>query len=434
MLRSGIAALLCVVVLVCLTACSSNRSSQGGGGAGRTATSGGPASAAKADPSAEWPGWRGPNRDGKSPDKGLLKQWPAGGPGLIWKATGIGQGFSSPAIAGGKVFITGIVGGNTVLQALDMDGQLVWQTRHGSGFLDNVPGARSSPVVSDGLVYLVGDTGLVACYDAKTGSPKWSHQMSEYGGQTPGWGYSESVLIHKDLAIVTPGGARCIVALDKKTGNTVWTSSGITAGAHYGSCIAVTFRGVPMIVAGSDAGVFGVSAKDGSFLWGDTFAAGNTANCNTPAYSDGYVFWAAGYGKGGVCLKLSESGGRVTAQRAWATRDMDCHHGGYVIVDGWVYGNNGGRWACLDLATGQTKWNEQAVGKGSVLWADGMLYLFSENGGRMGLATCSPSGLQLKGDFSVAGSGQSWAHPVVIGGRLYVRYDDTLYCFDVRGG
>jgi len=426
MLRWLPAATLGTVVALALPACRP--------GSSLSVTSGDPASAAQADPKAEWPGWLGPARDGKSPDKGLLKQWPAGGPKLIWKVTGIGRGFSSPTVAGGMVYITGIVGGNTVLRALDLSGKPVWQVQHGSGFHNNVPGSRSSAVVDGGLLYLVGDTGLVACYDAKTGARKWSHQMSEYGGRTPDWGYAESVLVYKDLAIITPGGERCIVALNKKTGDTVWTSSGFSAGAQYGSCIAVTFGGVPMVIAGSAAGIVAVDARNGTGLWGDNFAAGNTANCNTPAYSDGYVFWAAGYGKGGVCLKLSAAGGRVTAQRAWTTRDMDCHHGGYVISDGCVYGNHGGRWACLDLATGQTKWSEQAVGKGSICWADGMLYLFSENGGRMGLATCSPSGCRMKGEFSVEGRDQSWAHPVVIGGRLYVRYDDNLYCFDVKGG
>lgn len=385
-----------------------------------------------ADAAAEWPGWLGPARDGKSPDKGLLKEWPADGPKLAWKATGLGQGFSSATVAGGMIYITGIIGGNTVLQAMDMGGKPVWKVQHGTGFLDNQPGSRSSAVIDGGNLYLVGDLGLVACYDAKTGAKKWAHEMKEYGGEMPGWGYAESVLIYKNLAIITPGGSHCIVALNKATGETVWTSTGFSAPAQYGSCITATFKGVPMIIAGTQAGICAVSPKDGAFLWSDNFAAGNVANCNTPMYSDGYVFWANGYGKGGVCLKLSESGGKVTAQRAWDTHNMECHHGGYVIVDGCVYGNNGMGWACLDLATGQPKWNDRGVGKGSLCWADGMLYLFSESGGKLGLATCSPSGFQMKGSCSVEGKGPSWSHPVVIGGRLYVRYDDNLYCFIVR--
>ena len=184
-----------------------------------------------------------------------------------------------------------------------------------------------------------------------------------------------------------------------------------------------------MIATGTRAGLVCVNAQNGALLWANPFAANNVANCPTPAYSDGYVFWANGYGKGGVCMKLGRGG---SASQAWTTPDMVCHHGGYVIHEGYIYGNNGDGWACLDLRTGQKKWGERAVGKGSLCWADGMLYLFSENSGRAALATCSPEGLKITGHVQVRGSGPSWAHPVVIGGRLYLRYDTNLYCFDVR--
>jgi outer membrane protein assembly factor BamB len=176
----------------------------------------------------------------------------------------------------------------------------------------------------------------------------------------------------------------------------------------------------------------GVRAKDGKVLWSNPFSAGNTANCPTPIFSDGYVFWANGYGKGGICLKLTVNGDEATAQEAWRTGDMVCHHGGYIVHEGYIYGNNGGGWSCLDLKTGERKWGERGVGKGSVCFADGMLYLFGERGGAAGLATCSPAGMQMVGNFNVAGSRTSWAHPVVIGGRLYLRYDVNLYCFDVK--
>jgi outer membrane protein assembly factor BamB len=185
-----------------------------------------------------------------------------------------------------------------------------------------------------------------------------------------------------------------------------------------------------MIATGTDQGLVCVDARTGQTVWANAFSAGNTANCPTPVYSDGYVFWANGYGKGGVCVKL---GAGAQANEAWTTRSMDCHHGGYVIVDGHIYGNHGGGWVCLDLKTGQKKWENKAVGKGSVCWADGMLYLFGENGGQAALATCSPEGMQITGRVRVAGQGPSWAHPVVAGGRLYLRYDTNLYCFDVKG-
>jgi outer membrane protein assembly factor BamB len=230
------------------------------------------------------------------------------------------------------------------------------------------------------------------------------------------------------MAIFKPGGKNCIVALNKLNGRPIWTSQGFSADPEYSSCQAVTHQGVPMVVTGTREGIVAVNARNGAMLWSNRFCAGNTANCPTPAYSDGHVFWANGYGKGGICLKL----GRGTASEAWKTGDMECHHGGYIIHEGFIYGNNGGGWACLDLRTGQKKWSDRGVGKGSLCWADNMLYLFSESNGQAALATCSPDRLEIKGRLKVAGEGPSWAHPVVAGGRLYLRYDQSLYCFDVK--
>lgn len=380
----------------------------------------------------EWPGWLGPQRNGKSPDKGLLKEWPAEGPELLWKVDGIGKGFSSPSISGGMVYITGDLDGELMIFAFDLDGNFKWKTRHDSAWDKDYPGARSTPVIDNGNLYIISSHGLVGSYDAKNGEQKWTRRMREFGGRTPGWGYAESVLIYENLAVITPGGKNCIVALDKTSGETVWMSKGFKAKAHYGSCIAFTFAGTPMIVAGTRAGIVCVDAKDGHLLWSDPWCAKNTANCPTPVFSDGYVFWANGYGKGGICLKLTDANGQVSADVAWTTKKMNCHHGGYIVHDGYIYGNHGRGWVCLDLKTGQMQWQEKGVRKGSISFADEMLYLFGEKHGLMGLATCSPEGLQMMGKFNVKGSGTSWAHPVIIGGKLYVRYDSNLYCYDVR--
>ncbi len=380
----------------------------------------------------DWPGWLGTKRDGKSPDTGLLTAWPEGGPAMLWKASGIGQGFSTVAVVDGLVYTTGATDGQLVLFAFDLRGELVWKVAHGPAHDKSYPGSRSTPMIDEGNLYIVSGNGLVGCYDAKTGQGKWSHQLAEFGGTVPEWGYAESVLIYKQLAIVTPGGSRCLVALDKRTGRPVWSSQGFAAGAQYGSCYAFEYQGQPMVVTGTTEGLVCVDPDSGRLLWSNPFSAHNTANCPTPAFADGYVFWANGYGQGGICLKLDVRGKSVTATEAWTTREMDCHHGGYIIHEGYIYGNHGPTWVCLDLKTGEQKWQERAVGKGSLCFADGMLYLFSENGGRAGLATCSPEGLEMRGTFRVDGQEASWAHPVVIGGRLYLRYDDNLYCFDVR--
>ena len=288
-------------------------------------------------PAADWPGWRGALRDGKSPDTGLLKQWPAEGPKKLWQADGIGKGFSNVAVTGGTIYTTGDVGGQLVIFALDTDGKPKWKVPHAPAYSKDKPGSRSTPMIDGGRLYLVGGNGLVGCYDIKNGQRIWGHDMvREFGGGVPNWGYAESVLIYGDLAVVTPGGGNCIVALDKKSGRLVWKSQGFQAGAQYSSCYAFTYQGVPMITNGTREGIVGVDPKSGRMLWSNPFSAGNIANCPTPAFADGYVFWANGYNKGGICLKLATSGGRVAAQEAWTTRDMVCHHGGYIIHEGYI--------------------------------------------------------------------------------------------------
>ncbi|MBI3948259.1 MAG: PQQ-like beta-propeller repeat protein [Armatimonadetes bacterium] len=381
----------------------------------------------------EWPDWRGPARDGKSPDRGLLKAWPEGGPKLLWQATGIGSGYSTVTVAGGMVYTSGLANDELRISAFSMNGEPAWSVPFGPE-CTNRPGARSTPVFDEGRLYIVSGTGRIGCFDAKSGARRWSREMSEFGGKAHAWGYAESPLIYENLVIVTPGGPSCIVALDKKTGEQVWASKGVSMPAHYGSCIAATHAGIPMIIAGTGGGILAVSAKDGSLLWQNDFCAKNTANIPTPVYSDGYVFWANGYRKGGICLKLTAANGSVTAEEAWRTTEMDCQIGGYVVLDGGVYGNHRNGWTCLDLKTGEVKWFARGVGKGQMCYADGMLYLFNEMNGTAGLAAFSPDGLEMRGQFQVAGQGTSWAYPVVTGGRLYLRYDDNLYCFDVKAG
>ncbi len=378
-----------------------------------------------------WPGWRGANRDGKSAETGLLKSWPAGGPKRLWAVKGIGTGFSGVSAGGGLIYTTGHKHNTLWITAIDpAKGKIAWARGVTDAAHEEPAGSRATPTYDNGLLYLEAGTGVVGCYAAKNGRKKWTRKMSEFGGRADTWAYSESVLIVGKLAIVSPGGDNFMVALDKVTGKTVWTS-GQFGWAHYSSPIHVVHEGVSMIVNGGRNGLIGVDAKTGKILWTQEFASGNVANCPTPAYSDGYVFWAVGYDQGAICLKLKASGRKVKATVAWENMDMVCHHGGYVILDGHVYGNHDDGWTCLDLKTGARKWYDRGVGKGSLCAADGMLYLFSEAEGKAALAAASPKGMKLVGTVSVKGKGPSWAHPVVTGGRLYLRYDDTLYCFDV---
>ena len=341
-------------------------------------------------------------------------------------------GFSTVTINDGTIYTTGDADGKLVLFAFDMNGKLKWQQEIDRAWTRSHPGSRSTPTIDGDRLYLLSGNGVIACRDAKTGREKWSKKTGNFGGRYGGWGYAESILIFDGLAIVKPGGRKCIVALDKATGETAWTSSGFSGGPEYSSCVPFKFEGVDCIATGTRSGLFCVDAWEGKLQWSDSWCKGNTANCPDPAYGDGYVFWSNGYGKGGVCMKLKKVGGDVKADQVWTTRELVCHHGGYIIHEGHIYGNHSGGWACLGLKTGEKKWYEKGVGKGSACWADGMLYMLGERGGKAGLAAISPEGFAMKGQFSVRGSGPSWAHPVVTGGRLYLRYDTNLYCFDVK--
>jgi len=416
----------------------------------------------------DWPQWRGPNRDGKSSDTGLLKSWPEGGPKLLWQAKSIGQGFSSVSFGGGMIYITGRKdvddptelpdeedilkrpGNRFYISAFDMDGNLKWRKDVAKAYMGSFKGTRGTVTYDKGNLYVETGDGLLGCYDSKNGDLKWSRKAAEFEGEIAGfgerkasvfedkaggfgWGYCESTLIIDDMAILSPGGTSFMVALNKDTGKTIWKSEPFGP-AQYVSPIHVVHEGIPMIITGTHQGLFAVHAKTGKTLWSQEFAKSNMASIPTPAFSDGYVFWAVGYGKGGICMKLNVDGEKVVAEEAWRTKDMVCHHGGYVILDGYIYGNNNNGYACIELESGETKWEEKGVGKGSLVWADGMLFLFGEKKGLVGLASCSPEGMEMKGTFNVDGFGPSWAHPVVIGGRLYIRYDDNLYCFDVSAG
>lgn len=386
------------------------------------------AAAGAADP--EWPCWRGPNRDGRSPDIGLLKQWPEDGPPLVWKADGIGHGFATVSIGWGTIYTTGDVGGKLRLSAFGLDGRPKWQVDHDDAWAVPTPGSRATPTLHDGKLYLLSAHGLLGCRSATDGRLLWSRRMSEFGGKTPQWGYTESVLIHNAKAVVTPGGKQCIVALDPDTGETLWTSRGFDIPAEYGSCIAIERQPLTLLVGVTSGGLVGVRAANGQNLWPLNLTGGGSQDTSTPVFAADHVFWAGGYGRGATCIKIADNGSPTVA---WTTgKDSSWQLGDFVIDRGHVYGHLDRHWMCLDLETGEEKWTEKGIGPGSITWADGMLYLFSERRGEAALAICTPEGFQLRGRFRVAGTGKSWAHPVVSGGRLYLRYDTTLYCFDIR--
>ena len=383
---------------------------------------------------ADWTTFLGPNRDGRSPDTGLLKQWPPEGPRQLWKSETVGAGWSSVAVANGCVYTTGNEGENQMLVCLDdATGKERWRAAQGpKSSHKKFNGARATPTVDGDRLYLTGGDGLLTCHRATDGSILWKKNLlGDLGGKVGNWQYAESVLILGNLAVVTPGGEHAVVALDKMTGNTVWKSDK-PATAGYSSLVPITLNNSTILVNGSQSGLLAVDAATGKEIYRNPFADGNTANAPTPAYADGHLFWAVGYNKGGICLKVGNSGGKWTFEDAWTTHDFACHPGNYVVAGGCVYGKGKGSLVCADLKTGQTRWQER-FGAGQVSWADGLLYSLADSGGKLSLVDPSAAeGSRVKGAIQVAGTGNSWSHPVIVNGRLYVRYDTNLYCFDVK--
>lgn len=390
----------------------------------------------------DWPQWRGPDRTGVSRETGLLKSWPAGGPTLLWKATDLGGGYSTPSIAGGRIFGMGYRGDDEVVWSLEAaTGKEAWSTRLAQGNTDvgYGDGSRCTPTIDGAWAYALGVSGDLVCLEAGSGKLRWRKNLvSDFGGRVPGWGYSESPLVDGDKVIATPGGRTAtLVALNKNTGDVIWKSQVPGGdGAQYASCIAADVDGQRQYIQFLGGGVVGVAANDGRFLWRYNNPANGTANCSTAIYRDHRVFAASGYNTGGGQVKLTTSGNEVTAAEVYFTRDMRNHHGGMLLIGEHLYGyDDGGGLTCLNFLTGEIAWANRSVGKGSLTCADGHLYLRNEGRGTVALIEVNPSRYVEKGKFDQPNrSGQNaWSHPVVAGGRLYLRDQGMLLCYDVKG-
>jgi len=385
---------------------------------------------------ADWAQWQGPLRDNKSPDTGLLKKWPAGGPKLLWTGRGLGGGYSTVAIADGMIYTTGMVSGQDTIRAFDMDGKDKWRVKNGPGWKGDKPGSRATPTIDDGLLYVLSGMGRLGCFDAKSGKEKWAVQVtSKFGGRVPKWGYAESVLIDGEKVICTPGGPRAaVVALNKKTGTTIWATTGSSDGASYCPPIVFELGGIRQIATMTVNGAMGVAPETGKVLWRYRHKTDWDVHATSLVFHNGSIYGTSGYGSGGFKLDLKVAGGKVQVTKKWTDKNLDDHHGGIVMLDGYIYGPDSRRsWVCLDFNTGALKYKTRGVGKGSITYADGMLYCFSERG-TMGLVKATPTGHQVVSSFKVprGGRGLYWAHPVVIDGRLYVRHAENLYAYDVK--
>ncbi len=395
----------------------------------------------------DWPTWRGPNRDGLSQETGLLSKWPANGPKLLWRIDEFGRGYSSVAISNGRLYTMGKRQGSAELMCLDLKtGRGVWATPVGDGD----PNCTPTVDPEDGLVYALGRQGDLVCCRATNGQVVWKKSFrDDFGGKMmSGWGYSESPLLDGDKLICTPGSNDAVLAaLDKKSGRVIW-SAGVPGsigdrggdGAAYSSPVISHAADTKQYVQLTGRGIISVDAETGAVLWTYNKIANGTANIPTPIVKDDYIFCSTGYGTGAALLKIVRDGDGLRAEEQYFldSKTFQNHHGGMVLVGDYIYcghGHNKGFPMCLQLETGKVMWDSvRGAGSGSaaVVYADGHLYFRYENG-VMALIEATPEEYRLQGDFEIAAvHGKSWPHPVIHEGRLYLRDQQSLMCYDIR--
>ena len=386
--------------------------------------------------STDWPQWRGQDRSGVSRETGLLREWPRSGPTLTWSASQLGAGYGSVSVAGARVFVQGMKNRQSVVTSLDRaTGKPVWSIALGSAQEnDRGSGPRSTPSVDGDRVYVLTENGDLVCLLVADGKVVWRRNIiKEFNGRNINWLISESPLVDGNRVIVSPGGRNAgMAALDKMTGMTLWVSKELSDEAGYASSVVADVQGVRTIMTLTGNAGIGVRASDGKLMWRYGNVANNTANITTPVYSNGKVFYTSAYGTGGALLGLKANGQDVSAQEIYFTRNMQNHHGGVVLVDGYLYGFNNSILTCLEFDTGKVMWRDRSVGKGSVAYADGHLYILSEDN-VVGLVDASPKGYRETGRFTISDQGwPAWAHPVISGGQLLVRNQNMLASYDVR--
>ncbi|MFO0428778.1 MAG: PQQ-binding-like beta-propeller repeat protein [Planctomyces sp.] len=393
----------------------------------------------------DWPGWRGPNRDDISAETGLLKNWPEGGPKKLWTSKEAGLGYSGMSIVGDVVYTMGAdskeENAQEFLIALKVsDGSKIWQAPVGKYLENNWGGGpRSTPTVVGDLVIGIGGQGIVLCASAKDGSKIWSVNLTELGGAVPNWGYCESALVDGDRVLCTPGGAQgTVVCLNLKTGEKIWQSEDIKEAAHYSSVIVVNHFGKKQYIQLTEQKLFGLDTENGKLLW-QTDWPGRTAVIPTPVYHKGQIYVTSGYGVGCMLVTVSPDN---KVEKIYDNKVMKNHHGGVILLDGHIYGHSDSvGWVCQKLETGEQVWSEDGKNesKGSVAYAEGLLYCLKEGSGECMLAEATTAGWKEISKFKLdpqssqrADRGKIWTHPTIANGRLYLRDQEMLSCYDIR--
>lgn len=387
--------------------------------------------------------WRGPERNGKYPDTGLLKEWPDGGPELILKKDGLGGGYSTPVMYEGIIYITGRMDSLEYLSAVTLDGKLLWQTLLGKAWMQSFQETRNTPTIENGRVYISATMGNVNCIDAKTGEVIWATNPNiTYGGIMHKWGTAESLLLTEDAVLVSPAGEQTImVALNKDDGSLIWKTEPAKGTRTYVSPLMIEFNGIKVILATTSEELVGINPDNGEIFFRqdlitDYTDRGRRILTNTPLYDDGNIFISSGYQDTAAMFQLSDDCRSLTEK--WRNGVLDNHHGGLVLVDGYIYGSNWisngkGNWVCLDWDTGEVMYEKEWHNKGQIIWADGMLYLVDEKMGNIGLFPPTPDGLEEISSFQVSeGRGPRWAHPSIYDGKLLFRHYDVLLVYDIK--
>jgi outer membrane protein assembly factor BamB len=387
-------------------------------------------------------GWREDNRTGVSAETGLLKSWPEGGPKFVWSNTELPEGHSSVAIGHNSLFLTGIQSENDVLVSLDNRGNIKWQTPYGRSWDGSYPESRCTPTIDGDKVFVSSGMGDLACVDAITGNMVWQSKASEkFKGTNGKWGIAESLLVDSSNVYFSPGGPETMtIALNKSTGELVWKSSSLNDKTGYVSPILVNYAGKNMLINASLGHVFAVDTKNGEILWSVGYTSeamwGDHIVCATPIFKDGMVYVSEGYNAGGIMIRIAANG--KSAKTLWTDEVLDNHVGGVVLVDGFIYGSNwtsngDGDWCCIDWKTGKVSYQVDWKSKGSIIAADGMLYLYDEKSGNVALVKPNPSTFDLVSSFKVSeGSGPYWSHPVIHNGYLFIRHGKALMVYNIR--
>lgn len=386
--------------------------------------------------------WREKNRTGVSDETGLLKSWPSGGPKLLWVCNDLSRGNSNVSFGKNIIYTTGLEDKNDVLYALDMKGKILWKTVFGRAWNQAYPESRATPTVEGNRVYCTSGYGDLACIDGTTGKTIWTYKASEIHKGTYGsWGIAESLLIDGNKIYFSPGGPETMtIALDKSSGKLLWKSASMDDKPGYVSPILVNHGGRKMLINVSLRHVFGVDVSNGEILWKVAHlkqGGRDLIKCVTPLYKDGRVYVTGGYDTGGMMIQIAANG--KSASVVWTDEVLDVHHGGVVLVDGYIYGanwiNNGnGNWCCIDWNTGKKMWEQHWNNKGSIIAADGMLYIYEEKLGNVGLLKPNPQNFELVSSFQVkhGSAGPYWAHPVIKDGILYLRHTNALMAYDIK--